>query len=148
MKGELAELREKWRRVRGKDTSGAASSKPKVPMSFALASLLVYTVGVKCHGFDTGTEYAPEHIFSLSENTANKLLKASIQELVEHTQSHVVRIYPKGTRVTSTNYEPNRYWAAGAQVVAINWQTFGVLYPDFLCCASRLLINPSQISVI
>lgn len=94
-------------------------------MSFALASLIVYTVGIKCHGIDPTVEYAPEHIFSLSENTANKLLKESMADLVQHNQTHLVRIYPKGTRVNSTNYAPHRYWAAGAQVVAINWQTFG-----------------------
>lgn len=94
-------------------------------MSLRLASLLVYTVGVKCHGVDSEVEYAPEHIFSLSENSANRLMKASIQDLVKHNHTHLVRIYPKGTRVSSTNYEPHRYWAAGCQVVAINWQTFG-----------------------
>lgn len=94
-------------------------------MSFRLASLLVYTVGVKCHGIHPDVEYAPEHVFSLSENTANKQLKVSMLDLVKHNQGHLVRIYPKGTRVNSTNYQPHRYWAAGAQLAAINWQTFG-----------------------
>ncbi|RDB15543.1 1-phosphatidylinositol 4,5-bisphosphate phosphodiesterase 1 [Hypsizygus marmoreus] len=157
VKGGLNGLKEKWRRVRGKDspsssaTSTAAASatslitgsstaastaprtrtpKPKVRMSFALASLLVYTVGVKCHGFSSDITYAPEHIFSLSESAANKLIKAdaSMRELVRHNQNHMVRIYPKGVRVSSSNYEPHRYWAAGAQVVAINWQTFDLGY--------------------
>lgn len=119
----MDQLKEKWRKARGKDPAHA--TKPKVRMSFKLASLLVYTVGVKCHGIDPTIQYAPEHIFSLSENTANKLVKASMTDLVKHNQTHMVRIYPKGTRVNSTNYEPHRYWAAGAQVVAINWQTFG-----------------------
>lgn len=105
-------------------------------MSFRLISLLVYTVGVKCHGVgpQAGIEYQPEHIFSLSENAVNRLMKASgvLRELIMHTQKNLVRIYPKGTRVNSTNYEPHRYWAAGAQVVAINWQTFGK-------CSMRLL---------
>jgi phosphatidylinositol phospholipase C delta len=48
-----------------------------------LTSLLVYTVGVKCHGFD-GVGYAPE-------NAANKLVKAKINELIRHTYSHRVR---------------------------------------------------------
>lgn len=116
-------IKTKWRKARGKDPN--KPEKPKVRMSFALTSLLVYTVGVKCHGISSQQEYAPEHIFSLSENSANKLLKASMNDLVKHNQTHVTRIYPKGTRVNSTNYEPHRYWAAGAQVVAINWQTFG-----------------------
>jgi phosphatidylinositol phospholipase C delta len=106
----------------------AEGEKPKI--SLRLLALLVYTVGVKCYGIgrQAAVTYEPEHMFSLSENTINRLMKASgvLRELIEHTQTHLVRIYPKGIRVNSTNYEPHRYWAAGAQVVAINWQTFGM----------------------
>ena len=122
LKEGITEMKKTWRKIRGKDNS---TPKPKVKMSFRLASLLVYTVGVKCHGLSPETTYAPEHIFSLSENSATKLLKKSTTELIEHTQKHLVRIYPKGTRVNSTNYQPHRYWASGAQLAAINWQTFG-----------------------
>lgn len=110
--------------MRGKDKATSAE-KPKTKMSLRLAALLVYTVGVKCHGIESDIEYAPEHVFSLSENSANRFLKASMARLVKHNHTHLVRIYPKGTRVYSTNYQPHRYWAAGAQVAAINWQTFG-----------------------
>jgi len=109
-------------RAKDKVTTG---EKPKVKMSLRLAALLVYTIGVKCHGIDADTEYAPEHIFSLSENAANRFLKSNMADLVKHNHTHLVRIYPRGTRVYSTNYQPHRYWAAGAQVAAINWQTFG-----------------------
>lgn len=125
--GALTGLKNKWRKLRGKDPNAAPKS--KVKMSFRLASLLVYTIGVKWHGIgDDGVDYAPEHIFSLSENSANRLLKASMSDLIEHSRTHLVRIYPKGTRVSSTNFEPHRYWAAGCQVVAINWQTFDMGY--------------------
>jgi hypothetical protein len=33
------------------------------------------------------------------------------------------RIYPKGTRVDSSNYNPAPAWAAGNQMVALNYQT-------------------------
>ena len=94
-------------------------------MSMELVSLLVYTVGVKCRGLNKKEEYAPEHVFSLSENTANKLLKQGMMDLIKHNRTHLVRTYPKGTRIGSTNYEPHRYWSAGCQLVALNWQTFG-----------------------
>ncbi|KAG2006701.1 phosphoinositide-specific phospholipase C [Coprinopsis cinerea AmutBmut pab1-1] len=102
--------------------------RPKPKMSFALVALLVYTVGVKWRGLNKKEEYAPEHMFSLSENTANKLLKMGMMDLIKHTRTHLVRIYPKGTRVTSTNFLPHRFWASGAQLVAINWQTFDLGY--------------------
>lgn len=69
--------------------------------------------------------YAPEHMFSLSENNANKMLRTCMMDLIRHTEGHLVRVYPRGTRMRSTNFEPHRYWSAGAQLVAINWQTFG-----------------------
>jgi phosphatidylinositol phospholipase C delta len=122
IKEGITEMKKTWRKIRGKDNS---IPKPKVKMSFRLAALLVYTVGVKCHGLAPETTYAPEHVFSLSESGATKLLKESTAELIQHTQKHLVRIYPKGTRVNSTNYQPHRYWASGAQLTAINWQTFG-----------------------
>jgi len=100
---------------------------PKVRMSMALTALLVYTVGVKYRGINKKERYATEHMFSLSENTANKFLKRQdgAMELIKHNRNHLVRIYPRGTRLRSTNYDPHRYWASGAQLVAMNWQTFG-----------------------
>lgn len=90
-------------------------------MSFALASLsvfcfcpgmmtelilnrLVYTVGVKCRGFGKSTSYSPEHIFSLSENAAGKYCGS--EQFIHHSQTHLVRTYPRGTRVSSSNYLP------------------------------------------
>jgi len=49
-------------------------------------------------------------------------------DLIKHNRTHVVRVYPNGTRLSSSNYEPHRYWASGAQLVAINWQTFDLGY--------------------
>ena len=106
---------------------GKSQQKDKVKMSFELVALLVYTVGVKCRGLNKKETYAPEHVFSLSENTANRILKQSMMDLIKHNRTHVVRIYPKGMRIGSTNYEPHRYWSAGCQLVALNWQTFGKL---------------------
>lgn len=103
----------------------SADRPAKVKMSLSVVSLLVYTVGVKCRGINKKEHYAPEHVFSLSETTANKILKHGMHDLIKHTRTHVVRIYPKGWRFGSTNYEPHRYWSSGAQLVAINWQTFG-----------------------
>jgi len=106
----------------------SSDDRPKPKMSLALLSLLVYTVGVKCRGINKKEEYALEHMFSLSENAANKILRFGMWDLIKHSKTHLVRTYPKGTRLSSTNYEPHRYWAAGAQLVSINWQTFDLGY--------------------
>ncbi|KAJ6591818.1 PLC-like phosphodiesterase [Mycena vulgaris] len=134
----ISELKSKWHKMRGipsPSTSGGpvdskSKSKAKVPMSMALASLLVYTVGVKCRGIDDSEEYAPEQIFSLSESRANKFIQGPVGmvELIKHNRNHLVRVYPRGTRVNSTNYEPLQYWAAGCQLVALNIQTMDLGY--------------------
>src|SRR5437588_7521349 len=46
----------------------------KSKISLAVANLLVYTVGVKCRGINKKEHYAPEHIFSLSESPATKVM--------------------------------------------------------------------------
>ncbi|KAI0657617.1 1-phosphatidylinositol-4,5-bisphosphate phosphodiesterase 1 [Cubamyces menziesii] len=134
LKSEMKKARATLSRVRSPGSPSALpqspppSAPPKVKMSMELVSLLVYTVGVKCRGLNKKEKYAPEHVFSLSENTANKVLKQGMMDLIKHNKTHLVRTYPKGTRIGSTNYEPHRYWSAGCQLVAINWQTFDLGY--------------------
>ncbi|KAJ7700454.1 PLC-like phosphodiesterase [Mycena rosella] len=103
-----------------------ADSTKTPKMSAALLPLLVYTVGVKYRGINKKEVYAPQPMFSLSETTANKLLQGGV--VVKHTRGHLVRMYPKGMRLRSSNYLPHSYWAAGAQLVAINWQTLELGY--------------------
>ncbi|KAJ3757853.1 PLC-like phosphodiesterase [Lentinula raphanica] len=109
-------------------SSSDESSKGSSKTSPDLLSLLVYTVGVKYRGINKTEVYRPEEMFSLSEKMANKMLKVGMIDLIKHTRGHLVRIYPQGTRVNSTNYLPHRYWSTGAQLVAINWQTFDLGY--------------------
>lgn len=104
----------------------------------SLLSLLVYTVGVKCRGINKKEHYAPEHMFSLSENTANKMFKrGGIIDLIKHNRTHLVRLYPKGMRLSSTNFVPQQYWSAGIQLVALNWQTYGGFGPRFAISVIR-----------
>jgi phosphatidylinositol phospholipase C delta len=105
--------------------AGDERKKTKAKMAEEVVELLVYTVGVKCRGLNKKEVYAPEHMFSLSEKTADKFMHQGPLELIKHNRTHLVRIYPKGMRFDSSNYHPHRFWAVGAQLVALNWQTFG-----------------------
>ncbi|EFC40287.1 predicted protein [Naegleria gruberi] len=40
----------------------------------------------------------------------------------KHNETLMTRIYPKATRVFSTNFSPVMYWAAGCQIVSLNYQ--------------------------
>ncbi|GAA5853659.1 hypothetical protein JCM8547_007400 [Rhodosporidiobolus lusitaniae] len=113
----------------------AVSSPPPLPtkpkdmaMSQSLASLLIYTIGVKARGFNKKEKYAPTHVISLGESRVAKMLRdeAARQDFVAHNRGHLTRAYPRGRRLTSSNYAPHHMWAAGVQLVALNWQTFDV----------------------
>ncbi|KAK1322575.1 Phosphoinositide phospholipase C 2 [Acorus calamus] len=62
---------------------------------------------------------------SLSEQELVKASESHSMELVRFTKENLVRVYPKGTRFTSSNYRPLIGWMHGAQMVALNMQGFG-----------------------
>ncbi|XP_061995819.1 phosphoinositide phospholipase C 6-like [Rosa rugosa] len=59
---------------------------------------------------------------SLSEQKLEKAAEDHGADIVRFTQRNILRIYPKGTRVTSSNYKPHVGWMHGAQMVAFNMQ--------------------------
>ncbi|KAL3650264.1 Phosphoinositide phospholipase C 6 [Castilleja foliolosa] len=62
---------------------------------------------------------------SLSEQRLEKAAASYATDVVRFTQKNILRIYPKGTRVTSSNYKPTIGWMHGAQMVAFNMQGYG-----------------------
>ncbi|KAK8467130.1 hypothetical protein PHAVU_008G261100 [Phaseolus vulgaris] len=59
---------------------------------------------------------------SLSEQELEDFSKKHGTDIVRFTQRNLLRIYPKGTRVDSSNYDPMLGWMHGAQMVAFNMQ--------------------------
>jgi phosphatidylinositol phospholipase C delta len=45
--------------------------------------------------------------------------------IAKHNSQHLMRVFPKGTRISSRNLLPVPFWGLGAQICALNWQTFG-----------------------
>ncbi|KAK3206537.1 hypothetical protein Dsin_020583 [Dipteronia sinensis] len=94
------------------------------------------------------------------ENAVDNNLGADI---VKFTQRNLLRVYPKGTRITSSNYNPFVGWGHGAQMVAFNMQGTGkhlrimqgmfranggcgyVKKPDFLL--RRHLMDQSEVKI-
>ncbi|XP_044479703.1 phosphoinositide phospholipase C 4-like [Mangifera indica] len=62
---------------------------------------------------------------SLSEKKFRKATTSFGTDIVRFTQKNVLRIYPKQTRVNSSNYKPLIAWMHGAQMVAFNMQGYG-----------------------
>ncbi|CAG2176645.1 unnamed protein product, partial [Oppiella nova] len=62
-------------------------------------------------------------VSSVNENTAKKLCRKSPLSLIAHTESQIMRTYPAGMRIDSSNFNPVIFWAFGLQSVALNYQT-------------------------
>ncbi|KAF9599106.1 hypothetical protein IFM89_035385 [Coptis chinensis] len=62
---------------------------------------------------------------SLSEQKLEKARAHHGTALVRFTQRNLLRVYPKGTRFNSSNYNPLIGWMHGAQMVAFNMQGYG-----------------------
>ncbi|KAM6926499.1 1-phosphatidylinositol 4,5-bisphosphate phosphodiesterase zeta-1-like [Lycodopsis pacificus] len=98
--------------------------KKKVAVAEALSDLVVYTRSVKFISFRHSMDKQDfKENTSVAEKKARRLAKASGADFVQHTQKFLSRIYPAGTRTTSTNYNPQKFWNVGSQLVALNFQT-------------------------
>ncbi|KAM0720158.1 hypothetical protein Q7P37_004294 [Cladosporium fusiforme] len=67
----------------------------------------------------------PHHqLINISESGAAKLLPEHAAAIARHNAHHLMRVYPKGTRIFSHNLYACRLWGIGAQVAALNMQTY------------------------
>lgn len=96
-------------------------AEPAVEMS----ALVVYMQPVRFKSFEEAERRGRCYeVSSFAETQATSLLKERPIDFVSLNKRQFTRIYPKGTRVDSSNYIPQVYWNAGCQMVALNFQTF------------------------
>ncbi|KAI1316363.1 Phospholipase C [Mortierella claussenii] len=98
------------------------SKTKKVRIAQALSDITIYCQSRHFPGF-VHNACSPHKIISFSERVSLRLGKQSLQEYINLNKSHLTRVYPAGFRINSTNYDPHHHWAAGAQVVALNYQS-------------------------
>ena len=135
-----------WRAARGSATATSMSSttdesdtaqggairaaesprKVKSKIIKSLGDLGVYTKGLKLHDFALPESKTFNHIFSLAERTFETLCKdqGAKAQLEKHNMRYLMRIYPSGFRMKSSNFDPLVFWRRGVQMVALNWQTY------------------------
>lgn len=53
---------------------------------------------------------------SLSEAKSNKLLETDIYKTIAFSNRFLIKTYPAGSRVDSSNYDPTNYWNCGFQM--------------------------------
>ncbi|KAG0265086.1 Phospholipase C [Mortierella polycephala] len=108
------------------DSDGVRIKKPKtkskkVRIARALSDISIYCQSRHFPGF-THDGCSPFKIISFSERVSLQMVKQSLHEFINMNKTHLTRIYPAGFRINSTNYDPHHHWAAGSQVVALNYQ--------------------------
>nr|KAF6394920.1 phospholipase C eta 2 [Molossus molossus] len=103
---------------------GATRQKKTMQLSRALSDLVKYTKSVGTH--DVDTEVASSwQVSSFSETKAQQTLQQKPAQYLRFNQHQLSRIYPSSYRVDSSNYNPQPFWNAGCQMVALNYQSEG-----------------------
>ncbi|CAK1587445.1 unnamed protein product [Parnassius mnemosyne] len=60
---------------------------------------------------------------SVNEAIGKKICRKHPLALIAHTETQLVRTYPAGLRIDSSNFDPVTFWSCGVQLVALNYQT-------------------------
>ncbi|KAI7735394.1 hypothetical protein M8C21_008334 [Ambrosia artemisiifolia] len=99
----------------------------KSPSSPVYKKLIAIHAGKPKNGLKNALKAEKDKVrrLSLVEQALKKAAENHGQDVVRFTQKHILRIYPKGTRITSSNYKPLTCWLHGAQMVAFNMQGYG-----------------------
>uniref|UniRef100_A0A8C1XC71 Phosphoinositide phospholipase C n=1 Tax=Cyprinus carpio TaxID=7962 RepID=A0A8C1XC71_CYPCA len=104
------------------NTKGTAYS--EVNATEEMSTLVNYIEPVKFKSFEVAAKRNKYfEMSSFVETKGMDTLKNSPSEFVEYNKKQLSRIYPKGTRVDSSNYMPQLFWNVGCQMVALNFQT-------------------------
>lgn len=111
-------------------TSAATKKRSKTSrITSELGKLGVYSQGIKFNGFQEPGAKTFNHVYSLAENTFDRLCTKNTDNkalLEKHNQRHLMRVYPAPKRIDSSNFNPLPIWRRGAQMAALNWQTYDV----------------------
>uniref|UniRef100_A0A3B5L2E2 Phosphoinositide phospholipase C n=1 Tax=Xiphophorus couchianus TaxID=32473 RepID=A0A3B5L2E2_9TELE len=88
-----------------------------------MSNLVNYVQPVKFKGFDNALSKWRRRHYEMSSFVETKAIEILKTFPFEYNKKQMSRIYPKGTRVDSSNYMPQLFWNIGCQMVALNFQT-------------------------
>ncbi|XP_061551921.1 1-phosphatidylinositol 4,5-bisphosphate phosphodiesterase beta-2 [Phycodurus eques] len=90
----------------------------------AMSSLVNYIQPNKFISFDNARKKNKSYVISsFVETKGETMIAKTAVEFVEYNKRQMSRIYPKGTRMDSSNFNPQPFWNVGCQMVALNYQT-------------------------
>ena len=90
----------------------------------SLGRLGIYTRSCHFKSFTQPEAHLPTHVFALSESKLMSTRESGSTALFTHNKRYLMRVYPKGTRFSSSNLDPSIFWRQGVQMVALNWQSW------------------------
>ncbi|XP_072442396.1 1-phosphatidylinositol 4,5-bisphosphate phosphodiesterase eta-2a isoform X2 [Chiloscyllium punctatum] len=102
----------------------SSRQKKTMKLSRALSDLVKYTKSVGMYDIDSEVSCSWQ-VSSYSETKTHQLLQQKPQQFVRMNQQQLSRIYPSSYRVDSSNFNPQPFWNAGCQLVALNYQSEG-----------------------
>ncbi|KAJ0064585.1 hypothetical protein NL108_010915 [Boleophthalmus pectinirostris] len=98
--------------------------KKTMKLSRALSDLVKYTRSVGLYDIDAQANCSWQ-VSSLSETKAHQVMQQKPAEFIRFNQRQLSRIYPSSYRIDSSNFNPQPFWNAGCQLVALNYQSEG-----------------------
>ncbi|XP_074547434.1 1-phosphatidylinositol 4,5-bisphosphate phosphodiesterase beta-2 [Halichoeres trimaculatus] len=105
-------------------TSDEGTAGQEVTAYEAMSSIVNYIQPNKFISFDNARKKNKSYVVSsFVETKGEAMITKTAVEFVEYNKRQMSRIYPKGTRMDSSNYNPQPFWNAGCQMVALNYQT-------------------------
>lgn len=99
------------------DSTGEDDAVKKGKILPSLSSMGVFTRAFHFDSFDQPEAAIPTHVFSLSEKKLLDVCEESPETIFAHNLKHLMRAYPKGTRLSSSNLDPAPFWRFGIQMV-------------------------------
>ncbi|NWW93344.1 PLCG1 phosphodiesterase, partial [Rhynochetos jubatus] len=120
----VAKIREATQNADARMQEGKIMERRK-KIALELSELVVYCRPVPFDEDKIGTEKACyRDMSSFPETKAEKYANRSKgKKFLQYNRRQLSRIYPKGQRLDSSNYDPLPMWICGSQLVALNFQT-------------------------
>ena len=103
---------------------GDEPKKKKSSIIESLSSLGIYTRSYHFKSLTSPEALVPTHVFSLSEKKLMEVHESNGPTLFSHNRNFLMRAFPSGMRISSSNLDPSVFWRKGVQIVALNWQKY------------------------
>ncbi|XP_048416744.1 inactive phospholipase C-like protein 2 [Stegostoma tigrinum] len=100
----------------------------KLRLSKELSDLVSFCKSVQFKDFETSKRKQKSwEICSFNEVVANRFANEYPEDFVIYNKKFLSRVYPSPMRIDASNMNPQDFWKCGCQIVAMNYQTPGLM---------------------